>query len=625
MRVFANIYDLRNAHEFSLLTLLRNKLGSMSLGVREIIFISLFLIASIPILTFAVWVERSAVQKEIAAVSEKHLVVAKNMSAAISRYVTDVGIVISLLENYKIQEDQDRSISDQLDSMHIRYVATIGANNQVQSRVLSKSLNLVTLPDVALMTKLRKRAATSKGAFAISGIENYLSTPHFFVVKELSDDRFLLAPLAPTYLNEIQKSIVFGEKGHSMIVDQYGRIVAHPMAKWQAASKDVSKLSVVRQMMAGKTGVMQFYSPPMKADMISGYTFVPESGWGVMVPQPMGELISRARDTQFFALIIAITEILLAFLLSAYLSNLLAKPVSDVVKAAKSVSKGNLNTCIEIQSKYLPVEMKLLSTTFNEMTLELKNNTDLLSNALNKAEEGSRVKSQFMAMMTHEIRTPLSGIIGVMDLMEECDLDEEQKQYVAIAQNLSEGLLEIINSILDYSRLETNKVEVENVPFDVRQLVQEIHNLFDSITKEKNISFIENISAEVPTIIVSDVQRIRQVLFNVVGNAAKFTEEGTVEISVGMTSVDAGRGILKVDVSDTGIGIADDMSRNLFEDYVQCDASHSRQYGGTGLGLAISKRLAELLGGEIWFSSTLGQGSKFSILLPVKIEGESNE
>jgi len=232
---------------------------------------------------------------------------------------------------------------------------------------------------------------------------------------------------------------------------------------------------------------------------------------------------------------------------------------------------------------------------------------------------------RFSLALICQIRTPLSGIIDVMDLMEECDLDEEQKQYVVIAQNLSEGLLEIINSILDYSRLETNKIEIENVPFDVRQLVLEIHNLFDSITKEKNISFIENISAEVPTIIVSDVQRIRQILFNVVGNAVKFTDTRNVEVSVGMTPVDVGNGILKIDVSNTGIGVAGDMSEKLFEDYVQCDASHSREYGGTGLGLAISKRLAELLGGQIWFSSTLGERSKFSILLPVKIGGENNE
>jgi len=304
---------------------------------------------------------------------------------------------------------------------------------------------------------------------------------------------------------------------------------------------------------------------------------------------------------------------------------LLSKPVLAVVKAAKFVSRGDLNTGIQTQSNYLPKEMRLLSSTFNEMISELRNSTELQMSALHKAEEGSRAKSQFMAMMTHEIRTPLSGIIGVMDLLEECNLDEEQKECVSIAQNLSLGLLQILNSILDYSRLETNKVEIEKVPFDVRQLTDEIHNLFASIVKEKGVSFVKRISTDVPDIIISDVQRIRQILFNIVGNAAKFTNAGRVEMSVGMTFRDNKKGVLKVEVSDTGIGIAEDASEKLFEDYVQSDASHSRQYGGTGLGLAISKRLIELLGGEIGFSSKQGVGSKFFVVIPVEIGGEEND
>ncbi|MBL4666447.1 MAG: HAMP domain-containing protein, partial [Sneathiella sp.] len=324
-------------------------------------------------------------------------------------------------------------------------------------------------------------------------------------------------------------------------------------------------------------------------------------------------------------IVIAVIEIVIAFLLSAYLSNLLSKPVLAVVDAAKCVSRGDLNTRVETRTKYLPKEMKLLFTTFNEMIVELRNSTDLLSNALCKAEEGSRAKSQFMAMMTHEIRTPLSGITGVMDLLEEGDLDEEQSQCVSIAQDLSMGLLQIINSILDFSRLESNKAEVENLPFDVRQLASEIHNLFQIIAKEKGVSFTKTVSEDVPNMVVSDVQHIRQILFNIVGNAAKFTNKGGVELYIGMSLVNARKGVLKIEVSDTGIGIPEGMSEKLFEDYVQCDASHSRRYGGTGLGLAISKRLTDLLGGEIGFSSKLGEGSKFVVLLPVEIEGETNE
>ncbi len=210
MRIFANTYNLRSAQELSFITQFQNKLRSVSLGVRGILFISLFLIASIPILTFAIWVERSAVQKEIAAVTEKHLVVAKNMSAAISRYVTDVKIVVSLLEKLTTHEIEDEPISDRLDTIHIRYVATINSNDKIQSHILSKSLKRATLPDVALMNKLRKIAVAAKGEFAISGIQKFMGIPHFFIVRDLGQGRLLLAPVAPIYLDEIQKSIAFG-------------------------------------------------------------------------------------------------------------------------------------------------------------------------------------------------------------------------------------------------------------------------------------------------------------------------------------------------------------------------------------------------------------------------------
>lgn len=590
------------------------------LGIRSFLFLSLFLIAALPIAVLSIWVERSAIEKEIAAVSEKHLLVAKNLSAALSRYVTDIKLFVDLVAMGAPVSGAGENIRTNLQNLNISYMVTIAPDSKVLTSINAHPTRSIELPNPELLNELRAAAAAAGGKTIISGIKSYQGTPHFFVVKTLPGDRLVVAPLEPTYINKIQKSIAFGDRGHSMIVDHLGRVVAHPNAEWQAISKDASKLSVVKKMISQTTGVATFYSPPMKADMIAGYTFVPETGWGVMVPQPMSELIDRAHDIQSVALLIATFEILIALAVSWWLSNLLAKPVLAVAQAARRVSEGDLTAEVAKMSALIPSEMRTLGQTFNEMVADLKFKTDELSEALIKAQEGSRTKSQFLAMMSHEIRTPMNGVLGVMELLEGTQLDKEQQKYLSIAQGSGEGLIQIINDILDFSKIESGKLELSTCAFDIRYSIQEVVKLFQPTVDEKKIDLNVQISDTVPDVITADPQRTRQVLFNLIGNAIKFTETGAVTVGVDFTDDLAGSGGLVITVNDTGIGIPSDMHDKLFENFEQCDASYSRKYGGTGLGLAISKRLVSMMDGTIDFESIYGEGSTFKFTLPTQSE-----
>jgi len=238
--------------------------------------------------------------------------------------------------------------------------------------------------------------------------------------------------------------------------------------------------------------------------------------------------------------------------------------------------------------------------------------------ARDAATAASRAKSDFLAMMSHEIRTPMNGIIGMAQLLEMAPHSAEQKDYISTIQKSGEALLGIINDILDYSKIEARKMSLEQVCFDLRQLVADVERLFRPKAREKTLDFSVAVTDNTPRVLIGDPTRLRQVLMNLVGNAFKFTAHGRVGIHVASTPGDGGRTHLRFTVSDTGIGIAPDKCRHIFTPFEQADMSTTRRYGGTGLGLAICRMLCELMGGEIGVDSEEGSGSRFWFTVSLK-------
>ncbi|MDM5150508.1 two-component sensor histidine kinase BarA [Aeromonas salmonicida] len=352
-------------------------------------------------------------------------------------------------------------------------------------------------------------------------------------------------------------------------------------------------------------------------------------------------MILQYRDT-FFAVIMVLIGIAFSTLFGFRLVKSVTQPITDMVQAVHKIREGRLDTRVSGQ---LTGELDMLKNGINAMAKalseyheEMQQNIDQatsdlretleqieiqnveLDMAKKRAQEAARVKSEFLANMSHELRTPLNGVIGFTRQLLKTALTPSQTDYMQTIEKSARNLLGIINDILDFSKLEAGKLQLEHIPFSLRDTLNETMHLLGPSAHDKQLELSLQVDAEVPDYLTGDPMRLQQVLTNLAGNAIKFTERGNVDVRIEQTGGSNGNKVrLNVLIRDTGIGISEEQQRQLFQAFNQADSSISRRYGGTGLGLVITQKLVQQMGGQIRFESELGKGSVFSFSLDLDV------
>jgi signal transduction histidine kinase len=364
----------------------------------------------------------------------------------------------------------------------------------------------------------------------------------------------------------------------------------------------------------------------------------------VYLESDLDELDWITRRYMMIGITVLAGSLLTAFLLGSRLQTVISQPMLELAAAAKAIS-GTKDYSVRVR-KNGEDELGFLVDSFNEMLRQIESreeelsrhrnhleeevttrtaelvalNTELIS-AKERAEEASRAKSEFLANMSHEVRTPINGVLGMTEIALSTNLTTEQREYLEIVKLSADSLLTIVNDILDFSKIEARKLTLESVAFDLRRLLWDLAKSITYRAAEKGLSVQLQGAETIPKTVVGDPVRLRQVLQNLLENAIKFTPAGKISIFASVDNRSESEVVLRFGVTDTGIGIALEKQRTIFDAFSQADTSSTRRFGGTGLGLAICSQLVALMRGQVTVSSQPGKGSRFEFTARLGLPG----
>lgn len=321
--------------------------------------------------------------------------------------------------------------------------------------------------------------------------------------------------------------------------------------------------------------------------------------------------------------VIGLSTVFLAIFLASIISRRIVHPLREVITITQDIAQGHLDTRIP---KPADDELGQLQSNINVMAASLQSQQEILernvqelSQARRAAEAGSNAKSEFIATVSHELRTPINGVLGMLDALEDTNINDEQKYHIAVARDASQQLLDMVSNVLDFSQIEENKLELVPEWLALDSVAEEWINPFRYESAKRNVNLNIVLDAQLKAHeILADGSRLRQILVNLVSNALKFTSEGEVTVSLNANMLLRGQLELILSVTDTGIGIEENKRALIFESFRQADSSTRRRFGGSGLGLAIVKRLTERMNGSIELQSSVGEGTQFTVTIPCK-------
>ena len=594
--------------------------------LRDLLFCAFLFAAGLPVLLFWAWPHTRALENEEEMARDKHLFLAHTLAQGLSHFYEDLQVSFDTLFLYLRDEGtigQAAPVYRQHGFQQLwLYDTERGA--LINSHCF-RHADCSETPPVEHLTSLLTLGVG--GDIALSGaLPGPNGTPRFYMTAERGGQR-LIAAMATNHLQLVARNAQFGRHGRAIILDRYGRALAHPHRPWEEAIEDLSYMEPAYHLQKSNLGVAAFHSPRLEKKMLAGYAAVSGPRWGVIVQQPVEEIQTQLTSIRRGALIVVIVGLIAAAVVGWLIANSLTNRLHSVSRTAARMADGDAEARVPpMRGLMVPAEFLHLRRSFNGMASSVERYEEELRRALRTAEEANRVKSEFLANMSHELRTPLNGILGFSDMMLSGAFgplgSSRYRDYIGHIRASAQHLFALITDLLDLSRLEVDAQELKESRFDLGEVMAEVAGLFEEQAAKAQLQ-LELYPPPEPLTLFADETAIKQILINLLSNALRFTPVGgRVTLSAALRA-DAS---LEVRIADTGPGIAkDDLERILlpFERGRQHDG---RQIEGTGLGLAIVGRLVEKHGGRFLLDSMEGLGTTALVRLPAeRVERRSDQ
>ncbi len=582
--------------------------------LRNLLFAVIVGVTLIPAAFFVIWPQSRAYQHLLDDVSERHLLIAQNLSDTLERYYIDVTAAFRLLSLSVANGEQISGARRFLESLNFRHICIADpATGVVVYWLDDAKIPCPTKFPAKQFDTFRKVYSPNKLRFT-HVLPAPDGTPTLYVIAKVKD-YIAVGALRTDYVVKLAKTVSFGEHGHADIVDHTGRILAHPFSKWRTEMKDISRAPPVKRMLAGETGVVTFLSPATKAEVIAGFTVVPGPGWGVMIPQPISELRERANTEWYYALGVIIFGVMVAAFVSWIISvYYITGPVTAVAEAARRMAAGDSDARVAEPNLRSTREINHMAESFNTMADAIQETKRKHLIAQENAETANRAKSEFLAHMSHEFRTPLNAIIGFADILSHQyfgKIGDKNQEYAHDIRSSGEHLLTLVNDILDLSTIEAGKQSLVKEKLSTGEVVGECVRIVGEKAYSNGIELFAEVPDDLPPLYV-DKRAFKQILLNLLSNAVKFTpQSGKITLSM-----KASKKNTTMEITDTGKGISSEKLPELTNPFSRADTDPYMSEQGWGLGLAITKSLIDLHEGKLEIKSTVGKGTIVTVTLP---------
>jgi signal transduction histidine kinase/CheY-like chemotaxis protein/HPt (histidine-containing phosphotransfer) domain-containing protein len=616
-------------------------------------FHAFVLAATVPVLVLAsVDGQLSSAKQEVDGGSRLHEAVAA-LNQHIGAYVNDhqhaVQSLAAALATLPAGDERRRQLLDQYHGVYPGFLTIFAADRLGIVRDIYPSRDTES-PPVSDREYFIKAVQTKRPAISDVILGRLSYVPIVTIAVPVFDRTGAITGVAGGSL-DLSKFEQFAEDFRSLpnaritVLDQHSRVIFTSGQTSFTALQSLSQDDLVLAAAGSTTGAFRYGRKMENANesaRLAASALMTPTGWRVYMEQPL--IYIRLQSTGYYAF--ALGLMLLAFagavIGARAFARRVTRPLEEVVEVVRNISAhggqaearlsadppAEISALLEdvngmqarLADSYRQLEQALiqrerLNTELRALTEDLdrkvRDRTVELVAATRVAEEANQAKSEFLANMSHEIRTPLNGIIGMTELALDTALSLEQREYLTMVKSSADALLGILNDILDFSKIEMRKLELEQIPFSIRDHLADLLKPLALRAEQKELEVVCHVLPDVPNVAVGDPGRLRQVLVNLVGNAIKFTERGQILVQVETMSKNADGMVLHYFVSDSGMGIPSDKQRAIFEPFKQADGSTTRRFGGTGLGLTISSTLVELMGGRIWVESEPLEGSTF--------------